>query len=253
MTGRYLLAGVLLAALRLVACDGRNAPAGRTGAASSPAADEQQRRHAMAVESLWTQVAGVRVHYLAAGPENGRPVVLLHGASFQARTWQEIGTLEALAAAGYRARAIDLPGFGQSPRASVDTDRWLAELLDALELERPVVVSPSMSGRFALPLVTRDPQRLAGFVAVAPVALAQHKERLPDITIPVLAIWGEHDDIVPHAQQDLLVRSVPDARKVIIAGAGHAPYMQDAATFHAALIAFLDHSAAWGRPQQAGG
>jgi pimeloyl-ACP methyl ester carboxylesterase len=121
----------------------------------------------------------------------------------------------------------------------MDADHWLGELLDQLKLDRPVLVSPSMSGRFALPLVTSKPKRLAGFVAVAPVTIAQRKERLNRISIPVLAVWGETDRVVPHSHQDLLVDSAPNARKVIIAGAGHAPYMQDAATFHAELLKFL--------------
>lgn len=36
-------------------------------------------------------------------------VVLLHGQAFQASTWRDTGTLEALGAAGVRAVAVDLP------------------------------------------------------------------------------------------------------------------------------------------------
>lgn len=193
----------------------------------------------MAIESLWTQVAGSRVHYLAAGPTDGRPVVLLHGASFQAKTWQDIGTLDELAQAGCRAYAIDLPGYGESPGAAVDPKGWLGELLDRLKVVKPVVVSPSMSGRFSLPLVTSNPERLSGYVAAAPGPILNYKDRLHRITVPVLAVWGETDRVVSHSLQDLLVESAPKARKVIIAGAGHAPYMQDAATFHAELLRFL--------------
>ena len=96
-----------------------------------------------------------------------------------------------------------------------------------------------MSGRFSLPLVTTQPQRLAGYVAVAPVGIPQYKERLSNISVPVLAIWGENDNIVPRANQDLLAQSAPDARKVIIPNAGHAPYMQDAPAFHVKLVSFL--------------
>ncbi|MBU0616218.1 MAG: hypothetical protein KKI02_00725 [Planctomycetes bacterium] len=40
-------------------------------------------------------------------------------------------------------------------------------------------------------------------------------------------------------RQRLLAEGAPYARKVVIAGAGHAPYMQDAGTFHAELLKFL--------------
>ncbi len=198
-----------------------------------------ERHDAMDTQSLWTEVAGGRVHYLAAGPETGRPIVLLHGAKFEAQTWQKIGTLTALAEEGYRAIAVDLPGFGQSPRAGVNPRTWLGELLEALGVKRPVLVSPSMSGRFSLPLVTGQPERVAGFVAVAPVGINNHRADLPKITAPTLAIWGQKDHVVPHQQADLLVREVPNARKVVIANAQHAAYMDDPATFNQELLRFL--------------
>lgn len=193
----------------------------------------------MTPESRWLEVEGAKVHYLIEGRQTGQPIVLLHGASFTSETWKKIGTIKALADAGYPVYALDLPGFGQSAPSQGLARGWLKNVLDLLQLERPVIVSPSMSGSYSLPLATEHPERIAGFVAVAPVGILKYEQALPRIKVPVLAVWGENDTLIPESQADLLVRSVKHGRKVIIAGGSHAPYMTDAAAFHAELVKFL--------------
>ncbi len=192
------------------------------------------------IVSLSTTVGQAKVHYLAAGPVDGLPVLLLHGGRFQAKTWQGTGTLRVLADKGFRVVAVDLPGFGESKRSDIGPDKWLALLIATLKLDKPVLVSPSMSGRYAWPLVTGQPNLIRGFVAVAPVGIKRVEDKLSLVTVPVLAIWGANDHVVPLAHADLLVKKIPGTRKVIVPNAGHALYMDDAKTFHKELIRFLE-------------
>lgn len=193
---------------------------------------------ATAAESVTVPWEGGSLHLLAAGPETGPPVLLLHGARFQAQTWERVGTLEVLADAGYRALALDLPGFGASDGVAV-TDDFLAELLPRLGLDRVVLVAPSMSGRVAFPLVLDHPDLVTGIVAVAPVGVATYRERLPAIAVPLLAVWGSEDSVISPALGRELVEAVPGAEWVLLDGARHPSYLDRPERFHAALLEFL--------------
>jgi pimeloyl-ACP methyl ester carboxylesterase len=135
--------------------------------------------------------------------------------------------------------AVDLPGFGQSAPASASRTSWLGAVLDCLAVRPPVLLAASMSGRYALPFITENPDRIAGFVAVAPVGIPAHRDGLARITVPVLAVWGEHDRTIPQADAETLVSAVRNGRLLIIPNGSHAPYMSDPDQFNAELVRFV--------------
>jgi len=61
--------------------------------------------------------------------------------------------------------------------------------------------------------------------------------RLPGIAAPTLVLAGEHD--ANRAQAELLARAIPDARLVVLEGAGHISNLHAPARFTAELEGFL--------------
>ena len=109
----------------------------------------------------------------------GRPVLMLHGLGATKASF--LPTVAALAPS-FRTIAVDLLGFGDSdkPLGASYSPRYhargIAELLDALELERAHFVGHSMGGRVALEVGFRHPARTIGLVLMTP-AMAWLRER----------------------------------------------------------------------------
>lgn len=196
--------------------------------------------HAASAETVrerTVDVAGTPVFVLEAG-EGTATVVLLHGGRFSSATWRQLGTLARLAAEGFHVVAVDLPGYGRTPASDLAPGRFAELLLAALSPQPVVLVSPSMSGRFSLPLLATDPASVAGFVAVAPVGIPELLPRLRGLEVPALLVWGEEDRVVPPQQADLLAAALPNSRKVILDGASHASYLDQPDRFHDELVSF---------------
>ena len=190
------------------------------------------------------EYGGEILYMRTAGPEDGPSVLLLHGASYHSGTWEKLGTLQMLAGAGYRVVALDLPGYGRSRRVRARPDAFLGGVLPKLDIGRPIVVSPSMSGRFSFPLLIEHPDWVAGFVPVAPVGALGYAKQNRNSSIPTLVIWGEKDRLFPPLQAQVLADSFKDSKVLILPGASHPAYLDQPEAFHKALLEFAAGPAA---------
>jgi abhydrolase domain-containing protein 14 len=169
-------------------------------------------------------------------------VLFLHGASYSSRIWDDRGILDDVAAEGYRAVAIDLPGYGDTPEDGPGDEQWLKGVIEGLGgPEKVVVVSPSMSGDYSLAYLGYLPEEpLAGFVGVAPVGIDEFL-RPPDAPkVPALLVWGAEDDLIPRSKAEALQAQLPGSEIEVIDGGSHAPYDDHPDEFAALLIAFLE-------------
>lgn len=99
-------------------------------------------------------------------PADAPPVVCLHGWPESSRLWDPV--LEALGAAGYRALAPDLPGYGDSPLVRPATWAAHCEAFEAWrgdqQLERVVLIVHDWGGLIGLRWACDHPDAVAGLV-----------------------------------------------------------------------------------------
>jgi pimeloyl-ACP methyl ester carboxylesterase len=147
----------------------------------------------------------------------GIPVVLLHGLTFDRRTWRPI-----IRRLGGRVLsiAIDLPGHGESPGSGLAFARLITLIraqLDGLGVELPVVVGHSMSGGLAMEYAAQQPVR--GAVNVdAPLDLRPFASLIHRLA-PALRgdAFAETFHDVFQASMGL-DRLAPDIREAVLAG-----------------------------------
>ena len=180
------------------------------------------------------------LHLIEAGSSDDKAVILLHGMKFQASTWQQLGTLEKLANAGCHPLALDMPGFGGSAACEADQIEVVADCIRQLELDHPVLIGPSMGGRIALEFALDHPGILSGLILVGAVGVAENKDRLATLDLPVLLTWGSEDTISPLSNSDLILAAVPGAKRLIIEGAPHPCYLDQPDIWHTAVLEFLE-------------
>ena len=112
------------------------------------------------------------IAYEASGPDDGFPVLLLHGFPYDVRSFD--AAVAIVNAAGFRTIVPWLRGYGGTQFLSADTLRSgeqaalgqdLKELLDALGIQKAVLGGYDWGGRAACVVSALWPERVAGLVS----------------------------------------------------------------------------------------
>ncbi len=178
------------------------------------------------VEFNYARTPKGSIHYAAAG--NGYPVVLLHQTP---RSAEEYLDVMPHLANEYRPIAMDMVDFGNSYRlnATPTIERYaqgVIDLLDALAIDRTVLVGHHTGGVVAVEVAAAHPERISALVLsstpfIDAEAREQRKTRPPIDEVEeapdgshLARLWQKRMPFYPKNQPDLLARFVLDALKV---------------------------------------
>jgi pyruvate dehydrogenase E2 component (dihydrolipoamide acetyltransferase) len=125
------------------------------------------------------EVGDRSISYIEAGSGEGLPLVLVHGFAGDRNNW--LFNIEALAAAR-RVVALDLPGHGASSKDVGDgsLDALAATVigaLDALAIDRAILVGHSLGGAVALTAALTSRDRVAGLALLSSFGLGSPVDR----------------------------------------------------------------------------
>ena len=142
----------------------------------------------------YADAGGLRMGYVEDGPADGEPVLLLHGEPSWSFLYRKV--MPVLAAAGLRAIAADLPGFGRSDKPAEIGDYSFAALVewvrafafDSLDLRGLTLVGQDWGGLIGLRLVAEHPDRFARVVAA--------NTGLPTGDLPMPDVWLRFREVV---------------------------------------------------------
>jgi pimeloyl-ACP methyl ester carboxylesterase len=130
--------------------------------------DDTTRKEA---DGSFIQLTDGVTHYELCGPENGCPVVLVHGVSGPYFIFDT--TFEFLAKSGFRVLRYDLFGRGFSDRPRTEYNihlfvRQLKELLDAFGFKPTNLVGLSMGGAISVAFIDQYPDYVTRHVLIDP-------------------------------------------------------------------------------------
>jgi pimeloyl-ACP methyl ester carboxylesterase len=116
----------------------------------------------------FVSVEGLQIRYLEQG--QGNPVLFMHGASLGSSADVFLEVIGRFANAGFRAIALDIPGYGLSDAPERQT-RFaqrgsITKFIDSLGLEKVALVAHSRAGGDAVQMALEDPDRYSRLIVL---------------------------------------------------------------------------------------
>ena len=200
-------------------------------------------------KQIETRHGEIHAHVIGDGPA----ILLAHGFHSENswRVWEN--NLEALAAAGLRAYALDLLGYGESGGERLDQQQQaqaLLDLMDAEKLASATVGGVSWGGMVALEVALAAPERVTRLILVDSAGVGHFSDQeMEEIRCPTLIVWGEDDSVIPvsnaawfgAAIADSRVETIPDvtAEEEVPEWGGHHPMRFKAEEFNRIVTDFI--------------
>ena len=142
---------------------------------------------ALPPQGKFVDIGGDRIHYVEQG--SGPAIVIVHGLAGQLLNFAYLPMQEL--ARSHRVILIDRPGAGYSTRGAQSSAAifsqaaTVAGFIDALKLDKPMLVGHSLGGALALAVALNHPQSVSRLALIAPLT---HAETDPPTAFRGLAI-----------------------------------------------------------------
>lgn len=148
----------------------------------------------------FVQTSILNIGYETRGPEDGQPVILLHGFPDDIRAWDQVVT--AISGQGLRTYTPYLRGYGETRFLDAETVRSgqnaalaqdVIEFADALGLEQFVLVGHDWGAQAAQGVAALQPERIAHLISFAPYSLtwSDYQDGPPDYQ-QIRALWYQN-------------------------------------------------------------
>ncbi|EIW01410.1 putative hydrolase or acyltransferase of alpha/beta superfamily [Thermoanaerobacter siderophilus SR4] len=183
----------------------------------------------MVIKNEYVDIKGNKIHYLEVGEGNNNDIVmLLHGKRYNAYDWINSGIAENLSNEGFKVICFELPGYGSSQECDLEKEEALLEFVKNLNIPSLHLVAPSFSGEISIKFALKYGNMLKSLTIVDSINIDKYKEKLNEIYVKTLIVWGKKDEIAPYEFAEILKNNIKNSALFVFENLGHTCYFDDA-------------------------